>query len=116
MALVSAIAAVRQYWAPAVVAFFLLRALKRRYLSPVSDVPALNFLSTISRLGKVREVLSGKTEKTLLEAHRKYGKQTALTGFQLQDTSSLDTTMNADCPLEFYRLHGANWPKRNLHI
>lgn len=63
----------RTQWPFLLLALFILRALKRRYLSSVSDVPALSFISTISRLGKVQEVLSGKTEKTQLEAHRKYG-------------------------------------------
>ena len=69
-----ALGAVRKHWALFLIAFFILRALKRRYLSPVSDVPALNFLSTISRLGKVKEILSGDCEKRALQAHRKYGE------------------------------------------
>jgi hypothetical protein len=66
--------ALKEHWIILSLSFFALRAWKRRYLSPLSDVPSLNFLSTISRLGKVREVLSGKTHLTQLEAHRKYGK------------------------------------------
>lgn len=64
-----------EHWIVLSLSFFALRALKRRYLSPLSDFPSLNFLSTISRLGKAREVLSGKTHLTQLEAHRKYGRQ-----------------------------------------
>jgi hypothetical protein len=60
-------------WILLIALFFLTRALFRRYFSSVSDVPAISFLATISRLGKVREVLSGKTEINQLEAHRKYG-------------------------------------------
>lgn len=56
-----------------VLAFFVTRAIKRRYLSHMRDIPALGFLHTISRLGKVREVLSGNTHIRQLEAHRKYG-------------------------------------------
>jgi hypothetical protein len=63
----------RDYWLLLSLSFFLLRAIKRRYFSAISDVPPLNFLATISRLGKVREVLSGHTHLTQLEAHRKYG-------------------------------------------
>jgi hypothetical protein len=81
--------AVKQHWGLFLVAFFVLRAFKRRYLSPVSDVPALNFLSTISRLGKVREVLSGHGEKTILEAHRKHGECNCFDLIQLKGCASL---------------------------
>ena len=64
----------KDYWVLIVLSFFVLRAFKRRYLSPVSDVPALNFLSTISRLGKVQTVLSGHNHHTQLAAHRKHGE------------------------------------------
>lgn len=60
-------------WLFVIVLFFILRAIKRRYFSALSDVPG-EFLASISRLGKVKEVLSGCTEKTQLELHRKYGK------------------------------------------
>ena len=68
----------KDYWPLIVLSFFILRALKRRYLSPVSDVPALNFLSTVSRLGKVQTVLSGYNHHTQLAAHRKHGKHDGL--------------------------------------
>ena len=57
-----------------ILGFFIARAFKLRYLSPVRDIPALSFIHTISRLGKVREILSGDTHLRQLEAHRKYGR------------------------------------------
>ena len=70
--------AFQDYWFLIVISFFVLRALKRRYLSPVSDVPALSFLSTISRLGKVQTVLSGYNHHTQLAAHRKHGEHDSI--------------------------------------
>ncbi|OCK74442.1 cytochrome P450 [Lepidopterella palustris CBS 459.81] len=67
------LSALFSHWFLLAASFLVLRAFKRRYFSPVSDVPAISFLATISRLGKVRDVLSGHIEQTQLEAHRKYG-------------------------------------------
>jgi hypothetical protein len=73
--LTSLVSFVWAHWPAVVASFFLVRALKRRYLSPVRDVPAVSFLATISRLGKAKEILSGHVQQTLLDAHRQHGKR-----------------------------------------
>ncbi|KAL7276059.1 hypothetical protein RUND412_000975 [Rhizina undulata] len=72
IAIQSLVTAIKNYWFAFIVAYYVLRAFKRRYLSNLRNVPG-PFLASISRLNKVREVLSGVTEKTQLELHRKYG-------------------------------------------
>lgn len=63
-----------RYASAVFITFFAYRILSRRYLSPLSDIPALNLLSAVSRWGKVMEVLSKRSEKNLLEAHKKHGE------------------------------------------
>ncbi|KAK1449429.1 hypothetical protein CMEL01_08744 [Colletotrichum melonis] len=61
------------HWFAACLAIFVLRALYRRYVPSLRDIPAVNFLATVSRWNKVLQVLSTRAERNLLEAHRKLG-------------------------------------------
>jgi hypothetical protein len=89
-------------WILLIVLYFLTRALFRRYFSSVSDVPPISFLATISRLGKVREVLSGRTEINQLEAHRKYGEASL---------NSIAEEEKINSNLQFPRKNCQNWTK-----
>lgn len=62
------------HWFAACLALFVLRALYRRYAPSLRDIPAVNFLATVSRWNKVLQVLSTRAERNLLEAHRKLGQ------------------------------------------
>lgn len=46
--------------------------IRRRYFSPVSDIPG-PFVASFSLLWQFYHVIDGHTEKATIELHRKYG-------------------------------------------
>ena len=50
----------------------LLIAVRRRYLSPLSQIPG-PFLASFSRLWHLRQILNGDQNLALIRAHDKYG-------------------------------------------
>lgn len=54
--------------------FLSILALRRRYSPYLRDIPAINVLATVSRWEYVRQILTGRMERNLLEAHRRLGK------------------------------------------
>lgn len=48
-------------------------AIRRRYAPYLRDVPALSVLATVSRWEYVRQILTARMERNLLEAHRRLG-------------------------------------------
>lgn len=65
-------------------------ALKRRYLSPISDIPG-PFIATISGiLWHVRETLKGDYEKEVMALHKKHGRDICIGCFPIN--------LNLTCP------------------
>lgn len=54
--------------------FLAVVALRRRYTRYLRDVPAISVLATVSRWEYVRQILSARMERNLLEAHRRLGE------------------------------------------
>lgn len=49
-------------------------AVRRRYTPYLRDVPAISVLATVSRWEYVRQILTARMERNLLEAHRRLGE------------------------------------------
>jgi hypothetical protein len=56
----------------AVIALVLLIALKRRYLSPISDIPG-PFVASFSIWWQIYHIIKGHTEKEMIKRHRELG-------------------------------------------
>lgn len=54
--------------------FLAVVALRRRYTPYLRDVPAIGVLATVSRWEYVRQILTARMERNLLEAHRRLGE------------------------------------------
>lgn len=54
--------------------FLAVVALRRRYTRYLRDVPAISVLATVSRWEYVRQILTARMERNLLEAHRRLGE------------------------------------------
>lgn len=54
--------------------FLAVVALRRRYTRHLRDVPAISVLVTVSRWEYVRQILTARMERNLLEAHRRLGE------------------------------------------
>lgn len=54
--------------------FLAVVALRRRYTPCLRDVPAISVLATVSRWEYVRQILTARMERNLLEAHRRLGE------------------------------------------
>lgn len=57
---------------PLVLVFFILVALKRRYLSPIRDIPG-PFLASFSGLWQILHIIKGHTELAVLDLHKQHG-------------------------------------------
>ncbi|KAJ0104237.1 cytochrome p450 oxidoreductase [Diaporthe amygdali] len=58
-------------WVGGLLLFLLIVAIRRRYTPYLRDVPAISVLATISRWEYVRQILTARMERNLLEAHRR---------------------------------------------
>jgi hypothetical protein len=68
----TAVAFLAAHWAVALFSALFLRALYRRYASPLRKYPG-PFLASFTRLWKVKSTASGRTHLDHIELHRKYG-------------------------------------------
>lgn len=68
----TAIAVITTHWVLILVSFIVIRALYRRYASPLHKYPG-PFLASVSRLWKVLSTASGHTHVDHIALHRKYG-------------------------------------------
>lgn len=68
----TALAFLLAHWLPILLTSLVVRALYRRYASPLRKYPG-PFLASISRLWKVRSTASGRTHLEHIALHRKYG-------------------------------------------
>jgi hypothetical protein len=68
----TALAFLAAHWALALVVTFVVRALYKRYASPLRKYPG-PFLASFTRLWKVKSTASGRTHLEHIELHRKYG-------------------------------------------
>ena len=53
-------------------AFVVLTIIRRRYFSPISDIPG-PFLASFSVLWQIKHVLKGHTEQVTIAEHKKHG-------------------------------------------
>ncbi|KAK4099266.1 cytochrome P450 [Parathielavia hyrcaniae] len=67
-----ALTLVTTQWAAILVSFLLLRALHKRYASPLRKYPG-PFLASVTRLWKVKSAASGRTHLDHIALHRRYG-------------------------------------------
>ncbi|KAK3307209.1 cytochrome P450 [Chaetomium strumarium] len=68
----TALAFLAAHWALALVGALVVRALYKRYASPLRKYPG-PFLASVTRLWKVKSTASGRTHLEHIELHRKYG-------------------------------------------
>lgn len=54
--------------------FLAVVAIRRRYTPYLRNVPAISVLATVSRWEYVRQILTARMERNLLEAHRRLGE------------------------------------------
>lgn len=69
----------RLVWAGILVGAFLLRAIIRRYWTPLRDIPG-PFLGSFSSLWQVYQLWKGHTEEEIISLHKKHGRDLQLTG------------------------------------
>ncbi|KAK4109835.1 cytochrome P450 [Canariomyces notabilis] len=70
--LATAVAFATEHWLPLLIATIVIRALYKRYASPLRKYPG-PFLASVSRLWKVKSTASGRTHLEHIALHRKYG-------------------------------------------
>lgn len=69
---VSAFLDIRGLWALVLVGLLIVRAILRRYWTPIRDIPG-PFLASFSKLWQVYQLWKGHIEEELIQLHKKHG-------------------------------------------
>lgn len=68
----SALLDLRSLWALVLVGLLIVRAIVRRYWTPIRDIPG-PFLASFSKLWQIYQLWKGHIEEELIHLHKKHG-------------------------------------------